>query len=309
MDIFQHLVGMLKPARYDTEAINLLSNKRILAKLLKEVVPEVQKYSLKEIESFISDEKIQKVGVHPGTKLLDKVKALATESKIVGEGVVRFDLVLNLNIPNNANGLRIIINVEAQGKDNPGYDLITRVIYYCCRLISEQHETEFSDSNYDDIKKVYSIWICMPRKKSESSIESYSIHRKQDFGKSKQNVRFDLFKGVVIRLGKNFSKEKTFLDELSVLFSDTISVEEKMQYLSSDTELIGDATKFQEGLERMRNLEESIKEESYKKGEKDKALEIAKNMLTDNMSKEQIIALTGLSAEEFDKLLVEEKEN
>ena len=59
----------------------------------------------------------------------------------------------------------------------------------------------------------------------------------------------------------------------------------------------------------MRNLEESIKEESYKKGEKDKALEIAKNMLTDNMSKEQIIALTGLSAEEFDKLLVEEKEN
>lgn len=56
MDIFQHLVGMLKLARYDTEAINLLSNKRILAKLLKEVVPEVQKYSLKEIESFISDE-------------------------------------------------------------------------------------------------------------------------------------------------------------------------------------------------------------------------------------------------------------
>lgn len=52
--------------------INLLSNKRILAKLLKEEVPEVQKYSLKEIESFISDEKIQKVGVHPVTKLLDK---------------------------------------------------------------------------------------------------------------------------------------------------------------------------------------------------------------------------------------------
>ena len=54
-------------------------------------------------------------------------------------------------------------NLEAQHKDNPGYPLVSRAIYYSSRLLSKQMNAPdgFQHSDYDKIKKVYSIWICI----------------------------------------------------------------------------------------------------------------------------------------------------
>lgn len=57
--------------------------------------------------------------------------------------------------------VKLIINVEGQNDFYPGYDIVTRGIFYTAQLISSQLETEFTGSNYGDIKKVYSIWICL----------------------------------------------------------------------------------------------------------------------------------------------------
>ena len=76
---------------------------------------------------------------------------------------------------------KIIINVEAQRKSNPGYSIVNRGIFYIARLLSAQLNTEFTNNGsdsaqYDNMKKVYSIWICMdcPEDK-EDSIVSYSL--------------------------------------------------------------------------------------------------------------------------------------
>ena len=54
---------------------------------------------------------------------------------------------------------QIIVNVAAQ-KDGPkGYQILNRAIFYVSRLISSQKERDFENSNYDDIKRVYSIWV------------------------------------------------------------------------------------------------------------------------------------------------------
>ena len=37
------------------------------------------------------------------------------------------------------------------------YELINRMIYYICRMVSSQKGTEFIHSDYDNLKKVYSI--------------------------------------------------------------------------------------------------------------------------------------------------------
>ena len=51
---------------------------------------------------------------------------------------------------------------------------LKRGIYYCSRMISGQYETAFTNSHYENIKKVYSIWICMnPPKNRENSITRY----------------------------------------------------------------------------------------------------------------------------------------
>lgn len=46
-------------------------------------------------------------------------------------------------------------------KDEPGeYEILNRAVFYVSRLISSQKERDFENSSYDDIKCVYSIWIC-----------------------------------------------------------------------------------------------------------------------------------------------------
>ena len=72
---------------------------------------------------------------------------------------------------------QIIINVEAQKDEPNGYDILNRAIFYVSRMISSQKERDFSNSNYNDIKRVYSIWVCMNM--PENSLEH--IHGKANW--------------------------------------------------------------------------------------------------------------------------------
>ena len=59
--------------------------------------------------------------------------------------------------------------------------IVKRNLYYCCRLVSSQYGTEFTNSHYEKIKKVYSIFICMnPPNYGKSTINQYSIQ--EEFG-------------------------------------------------------------------------------------------------------------------------------
>lgn len=310
--LVEKLAASGKKARYDKQALAILSQKKLMAKLLKEVVPEVKQYSVEEIETFIEGTpKVSEIGVHPNTKLLQKIVGKATESKLLGEGVIKFDLCFNLDIPNEAKPIRIIINVEAQGKENPGYNIVTRAIYYCCRLVSEQYETEFSNSNYDDIKKVYSIWVCMPRKKKNNSVESYSLERRQEYGQSGGTQdRYDLMTAVIIRLGKNKSKDKSFFNVLSAIFSDTISVEEKLHICEENGTAITDA-ELLERIGSMASYGKAIADEYFEqgieqgkiKGAIEKQNSLIKRMFEKNMTTEEIADITCLQIEEVQKIL------
>ena len=89
---------------------------------------------------------------------------------------ITYDIRFFAVLPRNMEMVRMIINLEAQNDFYPGYPLIKRDIYCCSRMISAQYGTEFTNSHYEKIKKVYSIWICMnPPKKRQNSITKYSI--------------------------------------------------------------------------------------------------------------------------------------
>lgn len=288
-----------KQARYDKEALELLSNKYVMATILKNVVDEVQNYSEEEIQSMIEGTvSIKPNGVYPGTKILPKIIGLTNESKIIDEGIVKFDLRFNLDIPNEPKPIRVIVNVEAQNKtEGLGYNLVTRVIYYLCRLISEQAETEFDKSNYDDIKKVYSIWICMPKDR-KSSIESYSIEQNIIYGEYTGNDRYDIMKGVVIRLGNNYQNDPKFLEQLSIIFSDRIAAEVKLQKLKE----AGIPSGALERISKMSNLGKDIYDDGVIEGAKLASVEIAKSLLESGVSEKIIIESTKLSLDEIRKL-------
>ncbi len=84
------------------------------------------------------------------------------------------------------------------------YPLIKRALYYCSRMMLAQHGTEFTESHYEKIKKVYSIWICPnPPKKDSNTITSYSIQENNIIGNFKEEVKnYDLIKVVMVLFAK-----------------------------------------------------------------------------------------------------------
>ena len=99
----------------------------------------------------------------------------------------------------------MIINVEAQKENPTEYDIIKRAVFYASRLISAQKEAEFSGSDYNGIRKVYTIWLCMRAPEHEgSSITSYTLHEKQLFGHHVEpKEHYDLINITLIYLGNH----------------------------------------------------------------------------------------------------------
>lgn len=83
-----------------------------------------------------------------------RIDGFNTEANAITEQTVYYDIRLKAIIPGNPEPLQLIINLEIQTNDNPGYPLVTRGFYYCARMISEQYGTVFTKEEYDKIQKV-----------------------------------------------------------------------------------------------------------------------------------------------------------
>lgn len=151
--------------KYDEAAKNILSNRYILAHILKHLVDDVQGFSIEEIISFMD-----------GLPIISKVSVPPT---LRGENLeIRFSIY-----PKGDRECRIFFDVEAQKDYYPGYSIPTRGIFYGARMLSEQLESEFSPPDYDQLKKVYSIWVCLdPAKYIGNAISEFFIDKRDILG-------------------------------------------------------------------------------------------------------------------------------
>ena len=154
----------------DAACKELLGDKLILACILKGCIPEFKDCHVNDIENkYIEGEpEIGTIGVYPETTNTNntnntdapgKIHGINGESATDTEGKITFDIRFYALTPANTR-MKMIINVEAQNEFYPGYPLMMRAVYYGCRQISAQYGSEFDHSHYENIKKVYSIWIC-----------------------------------------------------------------------------------------------------------------------------------------------------
>ena len=154
-------------AQYDTRVKRLLAQKSILAHILVKIVDEFKGMKPEDVVKYIEGEpSISVVPVEPGLANMEKTDAtgqrivgLNTENAEINEGLVRFDIIFYVRMKNGLS--QIIVNIEAQKDEPTEYKILNRAIFYVSRLISSQKERDFVNTNYDDIKQVFSIWICM----------------------------------------------------------------------------------------------------------------------------------------------------
>lgn len=153
--------------QYDARVKRILAQKNILAHILVKTVDEFKGMKPEDAVTYIEGEpEVGIVPVEPGLTNAEKtdvigkrIVGLNTENTEINEGLIRFDIIFYVRMKNGLS--KIIVNIEAQKDEPTAYKILNRAIFYVSRLVSSQKERDFVNTNYDDIKQVFSIWICM----------------------------------------------------------------------------------------------------------------------------------------------------
>lgn len=249
-------------AAYDQAAKKVLSQKKILAFILKRMVEEFEDESVQDIMTKYIEgtPRISQVPVHPDetNQEIERIQGNNTEDSTISEGMVRYDILFQALVPKTKEPIMLIINIEAQGKANPGYSILRRATYYASRMVSSQRGRGFYGDDYDNIKKVYTIWICMNAPKDMgNSINRYRMTEERLHGKYHAKPgQYNLLNVVMLYLG-NRKTQDSLIEMLRIIFKEKAPALVKKQQLEEEygIRLTEDETK---GLSKMCNLSEGV---------------------------------------------------
>ena len=258
-------------AQYDTRVKRLLAQKSILAHILVKIVDEFKGMKPEDVVKYIEGEpSISVVPVEPGLANMEKTDAtgqrivgLNTENTEINEGLVRFDIIFYVRMKNGLS--QIIVNIEAQKDEPTEYKILNRAIFYVSRLISSQKERDFVNTDYDDIKQVFSIWICMNMDDNSLS----HIHMTKDEMLKPYNWKgnLDLLNIVLIGITNEIPEhdEKYEMHRLiGALLSNELKEQEKLDIIEHEYN-IPISQEFREDVRIMCNLSTGIEERATEK--------------------------------------------
>lgn len=282
-------------AQYDTYAKTILADKEVLAWILRDTVSECKNMTLEEIQNCLGQPEIGSVSIKPGMTT-QAVTGLSNESKVPNEGNVFFDVLVAVMIPGQEK-IGLIVNIEAQRTYNPGYSLVKRALFYASRLISSQLSKEFEIPHYDDLKKVYSVWICFnsPEKVLNGPERYYIVGETAD-GTLLKDEDADILDVVFVCLSKKERKNITRLQQmLFTLFSPELTPDAKIKTLHEKFQF-SESTNRKEAFNSMCNLSQDLVD----KGAQKKTEEIIRHMLKNGLPIDTIrMSIPDLSDEDL----------
>ena len=277
-------------AQYDTHVKRLLAQKSILAHILVKTVDEFKGMKPEDVVKYIEGEpSISVVPVEPGLANMEKTDAagqrivgLNTENAEINEGLVRFDIIFYVRMKNGLS--QIIVNIEAQKDEPTEYKILNRAIFYVSRLISSQKERDFVNTNYDDIKQVFSIWICMNM--DGNSLSHIHLTKDELLKSCNWKGNLDLLNIVLIGITNEIPEhdEKYEMHRLiGALLSSELKEQEKLDIIEHEYN-IPISQEFREDVRIMCNLSTGIEERATERATK-KATEKTSEKFILNMYK------------------------
>lgn len=301
-----------RDAQYDNSVKRLIAHKIILARILVKTVEEFKGMDPLEVAALIEGlPYISAVPVEPGlTNAVhfqngQRLVGFNTENQELNEGLVRFDIVFYVRMKDGLS--QIIINVEAQ-KDEPGeYEILNRAVFYVSRLISSQKERDFENSSYDDIKCVYSIWICMNME--ENTMGHIHLTKEDLIGSYEWKGNLDLLNIIMIGLAKELPEHDETYELhrlLGALLSRELTVDEKLDIIGKEYDIPLEEN-FRKDMSTMCNLSQGVKEEGIAIGRAEGEAGLITKMYKNGLSIELIASATDKTIEEV-KTIIEGKE-
>lgn len=259
-------------------------------------VDEFKGMKPEDVVKYIEGEpSISVVPVEPGLANMEKTDATGqrivdfnTENAEINEGLVRFDIIFYVRMPSvddTKNGLsQIIVNIEAQKDEPTEYKILNRAIFYVSRLISSQKERDFVNTNYDDIKQVFSIWICMNM--DDNSLSHIHLTKDEMLKPCNWKGNLDLLNIVLIGITNEIPEhdEKYEMHRLiGTLLSGELKEQEKLDIIEHEYN-IPISQEFREDVRIMCNLSTGIEERATERATK-KATEKTSEKFILNMYK------------------------
>ena len=288
-------------AQYDTRVKRLLAQKSILAHILVKTVDEFKGMKPEDVVKYIEGEpSISVVPVEPGLANMKKTDAtgqrivgLNTENAEINEGLVRFDIIFYVRMKNGLS--QIIVNIEAQKDEPTEYKILNRAIFYVSRLISSQKERDFVNTNYDDIKQVLSIWICMNM--DDNSLSHIHLTKDEMLKPCNWKGNLDLLNIVLIGITNEIPEhdEKYEMHRLiGALLSSELKEQEKLDIIEHEYN-IPISQEFREDVSIMCNLSQGIEDKAIAK--------IVMNMYKIGYTPNQIADAVGVSVDEVEAII------
>lgn len=288
-------------AQYDTRVKRLLAQKSILAHILVKTVDEFKGMKPEDVVKYIEGEpSISVVPVEPGLANMEKTDAtgqrivgLNTENAEINEGLVRFDIIFYVRMKNGLS--QIIVNIEAQKDEPTEYKILNRAIFYVSRLISSQKERDFVNTNYDDIKQVFSIWICMNM--DDNSLSHIHLTKDEMLKPCNWKGNLDLLNIVFIGITNEIPEhdEKYEMHRLiGALLSSELKEQEKLDIIEHEYN-IPISQEFREDVSIMCNLSQGIEDKAIAK--------IVMNMYKIGYTPNQIADAVGVSVDEVEAII------
>ena len=208
-----------------------------------------------------------------------RIVGLNSENTELNEGMIRFDIIFYVRMPSKSNTAdnnatdkesrlsQIIINVEAQKSEPQKYDILNRAIFYVSRMISSQKGRDFENSDYNNIKQVYSIWVCMNM--PEYSMSHIHLTKDDLIARHNWHGNLELLNIIMIGLANNLPPHDNTYEMhrlLSALLSKDLTVNEKINIIGNEYDIPVE-NNLREDVNVMCNLSQGIKEDGIAIGE------------------------------------------
>ena len=296
-------------AQYDTRVKRLLAQKSILAHILVKTVDEFKGMKPEDVVKYIEGEpSISVVPVEPGLANMEKPDAagqrivgLNTENAEINEGLVRFDIIFYVRMKNGLS--QIIVNIEAQKDEPTEYKILNRAIFYVSRLISSQKERDFVNTNYDDIKQVFSIWICMNM--DDKSLSHINLTKDELLKPCNWKGNLDLLNIVLIGITNEIPEhdEKYEMHRLiGALLSSELKEQEKLDIIEHEYN-IPISQEFREDVRIMCNLSTGIEERATERATEKTSEKFILNMYKKGYTLDQIADVAETGVDEVEAII------
>lgn len=220
-----------------------------------------------------------------------------TENSEINEGMIRFDIIFYVRMKDGLS--QIIVNVEAQKAEPSSYDILNRAIFYVSRMISSQKGRDFVKSNYNDIKRVYSIWICM--NVDEHSMSHIHLTKDDIIGSHNWKGDIDLLNIVLLGLAEDLPKkaEKYELHRLlGALLSSKLKVDEKLDIIGNEFQI-----PLENDIRKDVSLSQGIEDRAYERGTANGLAKAVLRMYKKGYSIEQISDTLDMDIKEVQDII------